>query len=53
MQHRSKKLQEKDMMGVVDGKKIVVGNQKLMQQFNISTPIEIDVIVESIVLIWN
>ena len=46
-----KEIAGKGMMGVVDGKKIVVGNQKLMQQFNISTPSEIDAIVESIVLI--
>ena len=46
-----KEIAGKGMMGVVDGKNIVVGNQKLMQQFNISTPSEIDAIVESIVLI--
>ena len=35
---KDKEIAGKGMMGVVDGKNIVVGNQKLMQQFNISTP---------------
>lgn len=46
-----KEIAGKGLRGIVDSKEIVVGNQKLMQQFNISTPIEIEIIVESIVLI--
>ena len=41
----------KGLTGKVNGKVIVVGNQKLVQQLNISTPKEIDSIVESIVLV--
>ncbi len=46
-----KEIAGKGLRGIVDGKKIVVGNQKLMQQFNISTPKETESIVESVVLI--
>lgn len=41
----------KGLKGVVNGKPIIVGNQKLMSQFNIETPKEIEEIVESIVLV--
>lgn len=46
-----KEIAGKGLMGIVDGKEIVVGNQKLMQQFNISTAKETESIVESVVLI--
>ena len=46
-----KEIAGKGLRGLVDGKEIVVGNQKLMQQFNISTPKETESIVESIVLV--
>jgi Cd2+/Zn2+-exporting ATPase len=39
------------LTGLVEGKNVVVGNHKLMQQFNINTPYEIEEIVESNVLI--
>jgi Zn2+/Cd2+-exporting ATPase len=41
----------KGLIGMVGNKKVVVGNQKLMQQFNITTPSEIEDIVESNVLV--
>ena len=41
----------KGLTGLISGKKVVVGNQKLMQQFDISTPTEIAEVVESIVLV--
>ena len=46
-----KEIAGKGLKGIVDGRKIVIGNQKLMQQFNISTPKETESIVESVVLI--
>jgi Zn2+/Cd2+-exporting ATPase len=46
-----KEIAGKGLTGLVDGKNVVVGNQKLMQQFNISTPSEIEDIVESNVLV--
>lgn len=41
----------KGLQGIVNGSKVIVGNKKLMSHFNISTPKEIDSIVESIVLV--
>lgn len=46
-----KEIAGKGLQGIVNGSKVVAGNKKLMTQFNISTPKEIDGIVESIVLI--
>ena len=41
----------KGLRGTVSGSDVIVGNKKLMKQFNIATPSEIDDIVESIVLV--
>ena len=41
----------KGLQGIVNGSKVIAGNKKLMTQFNIPTPQEIDSIVESIVLV--
>ena len=41
----------KGLAGTVEGKKLAVGNKKLMTQFGINTPSEIDATVESIVLV--
>ncbi len=46
-----KEIAGKGLVGMVGNKKVVVGNQKLMQQFNITTPSEIEEIVESNVLV--
>ena len=46
-----KEIAGKGLAGLVNGKNVVIGNQKLMQQFNISTPSEIEDIVESNVLV--
>jgi len=46
-----KEIAGKGLAGIVGGKNVVVGNRKLMQQFDISTPPEIDAIVESNVLV--
>jgi Zn2+/Cd2+-exporting ATPase len=46
-----KEIAGKGLVGMVGNKKVVVGNQKLMQQFNITTPSEIEDIVESNVLV--
>lgn len=46
-----KEIAGKGLTGTIEGKKIAVGNGKLMEQFNVSTPIEINGIVESIVLV--
>ncbi len=46
-----KEIAGKGLTGLVDGKNVVVGNKKLMQQYNINTPPEIDEIVETNVLI--
>jgi Cd2+/Zn2+-exporting ATPase len=46
-----KEIAGKGLAGTVDGKQLVVGNKKLMTQFGINTPSEIDDIVESIVLV--
>lgn len=41
----------KGLMGKVDGKTILVGNKKLMEQFGVSVPPATDSIVESIVMV--
>ena len=41
----------KGLKGEVTGKTLVVGNKKLMEQFNITAPAETDSIVESIVMV--
>lgn len=41
----------KGLKGVVDGKSVLAGNKKLLEQFSIKTPSEIDDIVDSIVLV--
>lgn len=41
----------KGLKGKVDGKTILCGNKKLMEQFNIDVPAETDSIVESIVMV--
>jgi Cd2+/Zn2+-exporting ATPase len=41
----------KGLKGKVDGKIILVGNKKLMEQFRVSVPTETDSIVESIVMV--
>lgn len=46
-----KEIAGKGLTGTIEGKVIAVGNGKLMEQFNISTPSEINGIVESIVLV--
>ncbi|MCB9261175.1 MAG: cadmium-translocating P-type ATPase [Flavobacteriales bacterium] len=46
-----KEIAGKGLTGLVEGKNVVVGNHKLMHQFNITTPPEIEEIVESNVLI--
>ncbi len=46
-----KEIAGKGLVGMVGNKKVVVGNQKLMQQFTITTPSEIEEIVESNVLV--
>lgn len=46
-----KEIAGKGLKGEVVGKTIVVGNKKLMQQFNIIVPTETDEIVESIVMV--
>ena len=46
-----KEIAGKGLTGLVQEKKVVVGNQKLMEQFNIDTPQEMQSIVDSIVLV--
>ena len=46
-----KEIAGKGLQGIVNGSKVIAGNKKLMTQFNIPTPQEIDSIVESIVLV--
>lgn len=46
-----KEIPGKGLKGSINGSQVVVGNKKLMTQFNIPTPEEIDSIVESIVLV--
>jgi len=41
----------KGLKGDVTGKSLLVGNKKLMEQFNVSVPTETDDIVESIVMV--
>ena len=41
----------KGLKGIVDGKVILVGNKKLMEQFDVIVPSETDSIVESIVMV--
>jgi Cd2+/Zn2+-exporting ATPase len=41
----------KGLTGSVNGKTVIVGNKKLLNQFNIDSPTAIDAIVESIVLV--
>ena len=41
----------KGLKGEVNGKTVIVGNKKLMEQFNITAPSETDNIVESIVIV--
>ena len=41
----------KGLIGTVEGKGLAVGNKKLMEQYSIATPKEIEGIVESIVLV--
>jgi Zn2+/Cd2+-exporting ATPase len=41
----------KGLTGTVNGETIIVGNKKLLNQFNIDTPKEVESIVESIVLV--
>lgn len=41
----------KGLQGMVEGKEVLAGNQKLMQQFQISIPTTINEIVESVVLV--
>jgi len=41
----------KGLKGKVDGKSILVGNKKLMEQFGVNVPTETDSIVESIVMV--
>lgn len=46
-----KEIAGKGLKGNIDGREVIAGNQKLMDQFNIDTPAEIKDIVESIVLV--
>lgn len=46
-----KEISGKGLHGIVNNTNVIVGNKKLMDHFNISTPKEIDSIVESIVLV--
>lgn len=46
-----KEIAGKGLTGTVNGKTIIVGNKKLLNQFNIDTPKEVEAIVESIVLV--
>lgn len=46
-----KEIAGKGLTGIVAGKQVLVGNKALMKMHNISTPEEIDTIVESIVLV--
>ncbi len=45
-----KEVAGKGLIATVDGKKVLVGNKKLLESYNISTPSLIDDIVETIVL---
>jgi len=46
-----KEIAGKGLKGIANNSKVIVGNKKLMSHFNISTPQELDNIVESIVLV--
>jgi Cd2+/Zn2+-exporting ATPase len=46
-----KEIAGKGLQGIVNNANVVVGNKKLMTHYNISTPQEIESIVESIVLV--
>ena len=46
-----KEIAGKGLQGIINGTQVVAGDKKLMSHFNISTPKEIDSIVESIVLV--
>ncbi|MBL0024606.1 MAG: cadmium-translocating P-type ATPase [Saprospiraceae bacterium] len=46
-----KEIAGKGLSGTVNGKSVIAGNKKLLAQFNIETPKDIDSIVESIVLV--
>ncbi len=46
-----KEIAGKGLQGVVEGKKILAGNKKLLSSFNIDVPAAIDQIVDSIVLV--
>ncbi|MFZ1788033.1 MAG: heavy metal translocating P-type ATPase [Saprospiraceae bacterium] len=46
-----KEIAGKGMQGMVDGKLLLVGNNSLMEQFNINVPSETHQIVESLVLV--
>ncbi len=41
----------KGLKGMVDGKSVLAGNKKLLMQFNINTPSEIESIVDSVVIV--
>ena len=46
-----KEIAGKGLQGIVNGFKVIVGNKKLMNQFGITAPQEIESIVDSIVLV--
>jgi Cd2+/Zn2+-exporting ATPase len=46
-----KEIAGKGLTGIIEGKVIAVGNGKLMEQFGVVSPSEVNVIVESIVLV--
>lgn len=46
-----KEIAGKGLTGTVNGKTIIVGNKKLLNQFNIDSPKEVESIVESIILV--
>lgn len=46
-----KEIAGKGLSGKVEGKSLLVGNLKLLQQHNVSTPTEVEEIIESVVLI--
>lgn len=46
-----KEIAGKGLIGNVNGQRVIVGNKKLMQQFNIAVPSGTDDIVESIILV--
>lgn len=46
-----KEIAGKGLTGTVNGKTIIIGNKKLLNQFNIDSPKEVESIVESIILV--